>query len=74
MGGGALLKLGDITGFGVFLPPPQSVLGKVNEIAKHKAMVQDADTQSKVRPVGPRGHGGGIQRAPPGRAEPPGPC
>ncbi|NXU61908.1 DCTN2 protein, partial [Horornis vulcanius] len=26
----------------------QSVLGKVNEIAKHKATVQDADTQSKV--------------------------
>lgn len=31
------------------LPPSQSVLGKVNEIAKHKAIVQDADTQSKVR-------------------------
>lgn len=27
----------------------QSVLGKVNEIAKHKASVEDADTQSKVR-------------------------
>lgn len=27
----------------------QSVLGKVNEIAKHKAAVEDADTQSKVR-------------------------
>ncbi|POI18795.1 hypothetical protein CIB84_017461 [Bambusicola thoracicus] len=27
----------------------QSVLGKVNEIAKHKAIVQDADTQSKVQ-------------------------
>ncbi|XP_060544967.1 dynactin subunit 2 [Pantherophis guttatus] len=26
----------------------QSVLGKVNEIAKHKATVEDADTQSKV--------------------------
>ncbi|XP_012507264.1 PREDICTED: dynactin subunit 2 isoform X3 [Propithecus coquereli] len=26
----------------------QSVLGKVNEIAKHKASVEDADTQSKV--------------------------
>ncbi|RLV76463.1 hypothetical protein DV515_00016951 [Chloebia gouldiae] len=26
----------------------QSVLGKVNEIAKHKATVQDADTQSKI--------------------------
>ncbi|XP_053153739.1 dynactin subunit 2 isoform X2 [Hemicordylus capensis] len=26
----------------------QSVLGKVNEIAKHKAAVEDADTQSKV--------------------------
>lgn len=25
-----------------------SVLGKVNEIAKHKASVEDADTQSKV--------------------------
>ena len=24
----------------------QSVLGKVNEIAKHKASVEDADTQS----------------------------
>lgn len=41
-------------GFGVshLLPPPQSVLGKVNEIAKHKATVQDADTQSKVRAGG----------------------
>ncbi|XP_046322490.1 dynactin subunit 2 isoform X1 [Marmota monax] len=29
----------------------QSVLGKVNEIAKHKASVEDADTQSKVRKV-----------------------
>ncbi|XP_043362512.1 dynactin subunit 2 isoform X5 [Dermochelys coriacea] len=27
----------------------QSVLGKVNEIAKHKVAVEDADTQSKVR-------------------------
>lgn len=26
----------------------QSVLGKVNEIAKHKASVEDADTQNKV--------------------------
>ncbi|XP_025001044.1 dynactin subunit 2 isoform X1 [Gallus gallus] len=29
----------------------QSVLGKVNEIAKHKAIVQDADTQSKIHQV-----------------------
>ncbi|NXV71858.1 DCTN2 protein, partial [Atlantisia rogersi] len=29
----------------------QSVLGKVNEIAKHKATVQDADTQSKIHQV-----------------------
>ncbi|NXR11632.1 DCTN2 protein, partial [Semnornis frantzii] len=29
----------------------QSVLGKVNEIAKHKSTVQDADTQSKPVPV-----------------------
>ncbi|XP_048662460.1 dynactin subunit 2 isoform X8 [Marmota marmota marmota] len=29
----------------------KSVLGKVNEIAKHKASVEDADTQSKVRKV-----------------------
>lgn len=45
------MKLGvGSAGFGVspLLPPPQSVLGKVNEIAKHKATVQDADTQSKV--------------------------
>lgn len=27
-------------------------MGKVNEIAKHKATVQDADTQSKVRAGG----------------------
>lgn len=31
------------------IPLFQSVLGKVNEIAKHKASVEDADTQSKVR-------------------------
>ncbi|XP_064330360.1 dynactin subunit 2 [Phalacrocorax carbo] len=29
----------------------QSVLGKVNEIAKHKATVQDADTQSKIHQI-----------------------
>ncbi|XP_062453278.1 dynactin subunit 2 isoform X1 [Rhea pennata] len=29
----------------------QSVLGKVNEIAKHKAAVEDADTQSKVHQI-----------------------
>ncbi|XP_066841747.1 dynactin subunit 2 [Anser cygnoides] len=29
----------------------QSVLAKVNEIAKHKAVVQDADTQSKIHQV-----------------------
>uniref|UniRef100_A0A8V5GPW3 Uncharacterized protein n=1 Tax=Melopsittacus undulatus TaxID=13146 RepID=A0A8V5GPW3_MELUD len=29
----------------------QSVLGKVNEVAKHKAAVQDADTQSKIHQV-----------------------
>ncbi|KAK4806736.1 hypothetical protein QYF61_007540 [Mycteria americana] len=29
----------------------QSVLGKVNEIAKHKAAVQDADTQSKIHQI-----------------------
>ena len=49
------VKLGVGTaGFGVshLLPPPQSVLAKVNEIAKHKATVQDADTQSKVRAGG----------------------
>ncbi|XP_033927386.1 dynactin subunit 2 isoform X4 [Melopsittacus undulatus] len=28
-----------------------SVLGKVNEVAKHKAAVQDADTQSKIHQV-----------------------
>lgn len=50
--------------WGFFLPPHQSVLGKVNEIAKHKATVQDADTQSKVWAVGPRGHEG-IQKSPP---------
>uniref|UniRef100_A0A8B9MQB1 Dynactin subunit 2 n=1 Tax=Accipiter nisus TaxID=211598 RepID=A0A8B9MQB1_9AVES len=47
------MKLGvGSAGFGVspLLPPPQSVLGKVNEIAKHKATVQDADTQSKPAP------------------------
>ncbi|PKK17520.1 dynactin subunit 2-like [Columba livia] len=27
----------------------QSVLGKVNEMAKHKAMAQDTDTQSKIQ-------------------------
>lgn len=32
--------------------PLQSVLGKVNEMAKHKAMAQDTDTQSKVRAGG----------------------
>ena len=31
--------------------PPQSVLGKMNEIAKHKAAIEDADTQNKVRPA-----------------------
>lgn len=43
-----------VAGFGVslLLPSHQSVLGKVNEIAKHKATVQDADTQSKVRAGG----------------------
>ncbi|XP_017584176.1 PREDICTED: dynactin subunit 2, partial [Corvus brachyrhynchos] len=50
---GALAKtLLDLGGhcwtWGLFLPPHQSVLGKVNEIAKHKATVQDADTQSKI--------------------------
>ncbi|XP_074023411.1 dynactin subunit 2, partial [Numenius arquata] len=29
----------------------QSVLGKVNEIAKHKGTVQDADTQSKIHQI-----------------------
>ncbi|XP_064930860.1 dynactin subunit 2 isoform X4 [Columba livia] len=29
----------------------QSVMGKVNEIAKHKATVQDADTQSKIHQI-----------------------
>ncbi|KAM6038716.1 dynactin subunit 2-like [Theristicus caerulescens] len=29
----------------------QSVLGKVNEIAKHKATVQDADSQSKIKQI-----------------------
>ncbi|XP_057265663.1 dynactin subunit 2 [Pezoporus wallicus] len=29
----------------------QSVLGKVNEIAKHKSTVQDADTQSKIHQI-----------------------
>uniref|UniRef100_A0A8B9FXN4 Dynactin subunit 2 n=1 Tax=Amazona collaria TaxID=241587 RepID=A0A8B9FXN4_9PSIT len=29
----------------------QSVLGKVNEIAKHKSTVQDADTQSKIHHI-----------------------
>ncbi|KAM9252233.1 dynactin subunit 2 [Cariama cristata] len=29
----------------------QSVLGKMNEIAKHKATVQDADTQSKIHQI-----------------------
>lgn len=29
-------------------PPIQSVLGKMNEIAKHKAAIEDADTQNKV--------------------------
>ncbi|XP_010002793.1 PREDICTED: dynactin subunit 2, partial [Chaetura pelagica] len=29
----------------------QSVLGKVNEIAKHKVTVQDADTQSKIHQI-----------------------
>ncbi|XP_029893244.1 dynactin subunit 2-like isoform X1 [Aquila chrysaetos chrysaetos] len=29
----------------------QSILGKVNEIAKHKATVQDADTQSKIHQI-----------------------
>lgn len=28
---------------------PQSVLGKMNEIAKHKAAVEDADSESKVK-------------------------
>lgn len=31
-----------------FFPPIQSVLGKMNEIAKHKAAIEDADTQNKV--------------------------
>lgn len=76
---GALLKQGGhywiwgpTAGFGVsFLPPHQSVLGKVNEIAKHKATVQDADTQSKVRPVGPRGHGGDPKKPPQAALSPP---
>uniref|UniRef100_A0A8B9NCH4 Dynactin subunit 2 n=1 Tax=Accipiter nisus TaxID=211598 RepID=A0A8B9NCH4_9AVES len=48
------MKLGvGSAGFGVspLLPPPQSVLGKVNEIAKHKATVQDADTHSKIHQI-----------------------
>lgn len=28
--------------------PIQSVLGKMNEIAKHKAAIEDAETQNKV--------------------------
>lgn len=56
-GGGAgpapAVRGGDTAWFGVpSAAPPQSVLGKVNEIAKHKAVVQDADTQSKVRAGG----------------------
>lgn len=31
-----------------FPAPIQSVLGKMNEIAKHKAAIEDADTQNKV--------------------------
>lgn len=46
--GWTLLDLGSHICF----PLPQSVLAKVNEIAKHKAVVQDADTQSKVRAAG----------------------
>lgn len=54
----------------------QSVLGKVNEIAKHKASVEGADTQSKVSvscPVSVRA-GPGVALLPCTHPPPPGPC